>query len=57
MTIPGITAKQELSEVALRALALAKIHQKYPASKWTHAYNDGSTENSMKNDGSRAYIK
>ena len=55
-TIPGITCKQHLSDTALKALTLDEIHQRYPASRWTLAYTDGSAEGATRNGGSGAYI-
>ncbi|KAK7108155.1 hypothetical protein V1264_015944 [Littorina saxatilis] len=55
-SIPGVTSKQNQSDAALRALALDEIHQRYPASKWTLAYTDGSAEDATRNGGSGAYI-
>ncbi|KAK7096645.1 hypothetical protein V1264_003726 [Littorina saxatilis] len=57
MSIPGISGKQQQSDAALRSLALEEIHRRYPASKWTHAYTDGSAECATKNGGSGVFIQ
>ena len=56
-TIPGITSKENQTEVVLRALALEEIDKHYPAASWTHIYTDGSAENATRNVGCGAYIK
>ena len=54
--IPGITGKQQQNDHVLRALALEEIYKRYPSSKWTHVYTDGSAEKATKNAGCGAYI-
>jgi hypothetical protein len=54
--IPGITTKEDQSEVALRALTLSEIDLSYPAATWTHVYTDGSAENATRNGGYGFYI-
>ena len=56
-SIPGITSKQDQSDVSLRALALEELHHRYPASKWTYVFTDGSAEQATKNGGSGVYIQ
>ena len=55
--IPGITGKQQQNDHVLRALALEEIYKRYPSSKWTHVYTDGSAEKVTKNAGCGAYIQ
>ena len=55
-SIPGITSKQHQSDTVLKTLTLDEIHQRYPASRWTLAYTDGSAECATRNGGSGAYI-
>ena len=55
--IPGITGKQQQNDHVLRALALEEIYKRYPSSKWTHVYTDGSAEKATKNAGCGAYIQ
>ena len=55
--IPGITGKQQQNDHVLRALALEEIYKRYPSSKWTHVYTDGSAEKATKNAGCGPYIQ
>ena len=55
-TIPGVLSKNDQSDIVLKALALEAIHKRYPASRWVHAYTDGSAENATRNGGSGVYI-
>ena len=55
--IPGITGKQQQNDHVLRALALEEIYKRYPSSKWTHVYTNGSAEKATKNAGCGLYIQ
>ena len=55
--LPGISTKSSESEASLKTLALAELDKSYPATAWTHVFNDGSAENANRNEGCGIYIR
>jgi ribonuclease HI len=56
-TVPGITAKDEQSSVARKALTLAMLEETYPRESWIRVFTDGSSTKAVKNGGAGVFIQ
>ena len=54
--ILGLAAKRTQAPELQKVLTLEMMLDRYPKSTWTHVFTDGSSQNTVRNGGSGAYI-
>ena len=47
----------QLVHISVHDIRLAELDKSYPATAWTHVFNDGSAENATRNGGCDIYIR